>query len=58
LWNNRHGLMGQSILRAWCGGDWSRWRPHVMPLGDGDAGAPLLASGHVEIIGGVLEDGT
>jgi hypothetical protein len=56
--NSCHGLRGQSVLQPWCGGDGSRRCPHAMHLGDGEARALHLASGCVELIGGVLEDGT
>jgi hypothetical protein len=29
-----------------------------MPPGDGEAGAPLSARGYVELVDGVLDDGT
>jgi hypothetical protein len=57
-WNRHHGLRGESVLRPWCGCDGGIWCPHVAPPGDGVAGAPLSARGCVELIGGVLEDGT
>jgi hypothetical protein len=56
--NCRHGLRGWNILRPWCGCDDGRWCPHIAPLRDEEAEAPLLARGHVELIGGVLEDGS
>jgi hypothetical protein len=56
--NCHHGLKGWNVLQPWCGCDGGRWCPHTMPLGDREAGAPLPARGHVELVGGVLEDGS
>jgi hypothetical protein len=57
-WNRHHVLRGYIVLWPWCGCNGGRWTPHAVPLGDGEVGAPLFARGYVELVDGVLEDGS
>jgi hypothetical protein len=46
-WSRRHGLSAWSVLRPWCGCDRSGWGPRAVPLGNGEAEAPLPTTGVV-----------